>query len=121
MIVILIFLISSIIFNYEINHSDSLINDNSKIFIDSNDSDYVTNSILYKNYNGSIEIINNIHFEFSVIWFFFSFIFGNKSNPTKFIVEDFIAFIPLVFFAFFELILNAEFSFSLIFICFIYK
>ena len=48
--------------NYEINHSDSLIN-SSKIYIDSNDSDYITNSSFYKNYNGNIEIKNNINFE----------------------------------------------------------
>ena len=44
------------------NKSESLIN-NSKFYIDSNDSDYITNSSFYKNYNGNIEIKNNIHFE----------------------------------------------------------
>ena len=64
----MLFIISIFIFiffrnaNYEINRSDSLIN-NSKIYIDSNDSDYITNSSFYKNYNGNIEIKNNIHFE----------------------------------------------------------
>ena len=32
-------------------------------YIDSNDSDYITNSSFYKNYNGNIEIKNNINFE----------------------------------------------------------
>ena len=64
----MLFIITNFIFifsqnaNYEINRSDSLIN-NSKIYIDSNDSDYITNSSFYKNYNGNIEIKNNINFE----------------------------------------------------------
>ena len=43
------------------NKSESLIN-NSKFYIDSNDSDYITNSTYYKNYNENI-IMNKVNFE----------------------------------------------------------
>ena len=60
-IIIFIFFSFLRILNGKNNKSESLIN-NSKFYIDSNDSDYITNSTYYKNYNENI-IMNRVNFE----------------------------------------------------------